>query len=385
MKKILFAIIIVFILSTNVFAMDENYVQSELSSSGAYNLGREFSPAATKNINDIFPYFNFSDIANNVSKGKVNFDILALMKRGLSLFLGEITKSISIMIKLILLAVLCSIIGTFETAKENEGIRSAAFFGCYALLAGVGVQCFSGSVQASTDLINGLELFMKSLMPIIITFLATSGSVLSATMLQPFLLLLLEIMSSTVLNVILPVIFCIVAFSIISNLSDKNSISSLVNLLKSFVKYSLGIMLTLFVGVISVQGFASSTVDGIGVKTAKYAVSSFFPMVGGILSDTVEMVISSSILVRNAIGIAGMITVFAVAVIPILKLSAQILIFKLTAAIIEPISDKRFVSSISSLAGAMSMLLICVISVMLFILIAITVLLKAGNSAAMFR
>lgn len=385
MKKLLFVLIILMFLRVDSFGADSEYIENEIKSSGIYNVYDNFSNTSKQSIEKIYPYFDFNEIVKNVSKGNVAFDFKYFLNKIIELFFGEIKNNFGIMLSLIAITFLCSILNLFIDEKNKNGVEKVAFFAFFGLVAGIIFQVFINSVSEILGIIESIVTFIKSFMPILITFLATSGSIISASMLQPFLMLLISVLSMTINKLLVPIIFLISAFSVINNLNENMQISSLVLLLKSFVKYLLGTILIVFLGVLSVCGFVTSTVDGVSIKTAKYAIGAFVPMVGGILSDSVEMVVSSSLIIKNAIGVAGLVALSAAVLMPIIKLLAQILIFKLSAAIIEPVADKKIVAVINDLSGALSMLFSCLLAVFLFVLVAVTILLKAGSMAAMIR
>ena len=155
----------------------------------------------------------------------------------------------------------------------------------------------------------------------------------------------------------------------------------------SDIKYILeiGILLTIFVGVLSIEGTLGSSVDGITAKTAKAAVSSFIPVVGKVLGDAVDTVIGCSAILKNAIGIVGVIVVIAICITPILKLAIITIIYHLTAALCEPIADSKIVSLISQMADTFKILLAILCSISVMLIIGITLVINISNTGLMYR
>lgn len=145
----------------------------------------------------------------------------------------------------------------------------------------------------------------------------------------------------------MPLILIGTALGIISKISDKVQISKLSKYFKSSTIWILGIVLTVFVGILSLEGSLTSSVDGITAKTAKAAVSNFIPVVGKILGDAVETVIGCSNILKNAVGIVGVIVVIGICIMPIIKLAILMGTYYIASALCEPIADEKIISLLS--------------------------------------
>ena len=147
----------------------------------------------------------------------------------------------------------------------------------------------------------------------------------------------------------------------------------------------LGIVLTIFVGVISLEGTLSSSVDGITAKTTKAVVSSAIPVVGKILGDAVDTVLGCGIVLKNAVGIIGVIVIIGICIVPILKLGILTIIYKLLATLTQAIADKKITSLLDETGDIFKIFLgiLSALSVMLIVGTAIVV--RMSNSAMMYR
>lgn len=147
----------------------------------------------------------------------------------------------------------------------------------------------------------------------------------------------------------------------------------------------MGILLTIFVGVISLEGTLSSSVDGITAKTTKAIVSSAVPVVGKILGDAVDTVLGCGIILKNAIGFIGVIVVVGICILPILKLGILSLSYKLVASLCEPIADKKIVSLLDQMGDIFKILLAILTSISVMVIIGTTLVIKMSNSGMMYR
>lgn len=144
-------------------------------------------------------------------------------------------------------------------------------------------------------------------------------------------------------------------------------------------------LLTIFLGVISVQGLTSSVTDGLTIRTAKYITGSFVPVVGKALADATDTVISASLLVKNAIGLVGVIIILFLCAFPALKILTLALIYKVTAAIMQPLGDTPIVACLDAIGKSMIYVFAALAAVGLMSFLAITVMLAAGNMTVMMR
>jgi len=146
----------------------------------------------------------------------------------------------------------------------------------------------------------------------------------------------------------------------------------------------LGVVLTLFVGVVSLEGNLSSSVDGVTAKTAKAAVSSFIPVVGKILGDAVDTVIGCSSILKNAIGII-VVVVIGICIAPIIKLTILMAVYYLGAALCQPIADSKIISLLEQMGDTFKILLAILCSVSVMLIIGITLVINISNSGLMYR
>ncbi len=244
---------------------------------------------------------------------------------------------------------------------------------------------FADIIQLAKTTIQNLVGFSYTLLPILLTLMMTTGNIVSAGAVQPILLFLITFIGNMITTFLLPLILIGTALSIISKVSDKVQIDKLAKYFKSSVVWVLGIVLTIFVGILSLEGSLTSSVDGVTAKTAKAAVSNFIPVVGKILGDAVDTVIGCSNILKNAVGIVGVIVVIGICIIPIIKLSILTLTYYITSALCQPITDDKIVSLLSGMGDTFKVLLAMLISVSVMLMIGITLVIKISNSGLMYR
>ena len=240
---------------------------------------------------------------------------------------------------------------------------------------------FSDIVKVVKDTCNNLVGFMNILVPLLISLMIYTGSITTSGILEPIILFLVNIIQ----NIIIPIVLIFTSLIVISKISDNVQIDKLSKFLKSGVVWFFGIVLTIFVGVVSLEGTLSSSVDGITAKTTKAVVSSAIPVVGKILGDAVDTVLGCGIILKNAVGVIGVIIVIGICIIPILKLGILTIAYKLMSAICEPIADKNIVDLLDQIGDVYKIFLAILCSVSVMLIIGTALVVKISNTGMMYR
>lgn len=284
-----------------------------------------------------------------------------------------------------MIIIIHSIFKAISDSLENKSISQITYYVQYILIVTLIMSNFADIINLAKTTIQNLVGFSYSLIPILITLMMTTGSIASASAVQPIILFLITFIGNIITTFLLPLILIGTALSIISKVSDKIQIDKLAKYFKSSVVWVLGIVLTIFVGVLSLEGSLTSSVDGITAKTAKAAVSNFIPVVGKILGDAVDTVIGCSNILKNAIGIVGVIVIIGICIVPIIKLAILTITYYIASALCQPIADDKIVSLLSGMGDTFKVLLAMMISVSVMLIIGITLVIKISNSGLMYR
>ena len=223
------------------------------------------------------------------------------------------------------------------------------------------------------------------LIPLLLTLMVYTGNVATSTLIEPIILFICNFTGNIIADVLIPIVLVIVVFLIISKVSEKIQIEKMAKFLKSGVIWFLGIFLTIFVGVVSLEGTLSSSVDGITAKTAKAAVSSVIPVVGKILGDVVDSVLGCGVVLKNAVGIIGVVVIIGICIIPIIKIATLSIIYSLASAVVQPIADEKIVKLLDEMSGVFKLLLAILCSLSVILIIGITMVVKISNSGMMYR
>lgn len=382
MKKLItiFAILIcIFSTSISIADTEDEVINSQMDS---FNISN-FIDEANKYSNNILKDIDIHELLNNAIKGEV--DTNQLLKYIFPLLGTEIKEALKVMGSILIIVLIHSVLKSISDNLNNKSVAQITYYVQYILIATVIMTNFSSIITLSKEAVGNMISFIQLLFPLLMTLMLASGSVVSVNLVQPIILFIINLISNIFQSIIIPIILVGTALAIVSKISDRIQIDKLSKFLKSSSVWVIGILLTIFVGVLSIEGTLGSSVDGITAKTAKAAVSSFIPVVGKVLGDAVDTVIGCSAILKNAIGIVGVIVVIAICITPILKLAIITIIYHLTAALCEPIADSKIVSLITQMADTFKILLAILCSISVMLIIGITLVINISNTGLMYR
>lgn len=297
----------------------------------------------------------------------------------------ELTINLHLMGKLLFLAVLCTLLQNLQNSFEHSGIALLAYSLCFVFLAVIALNAFYNALSLVNNAVNNMVGFMQALLPLLISLLAGVGALTSAALFTPLMLFVISSVSVIIKDVVLPLLFLTAALECVNSVSDKYKLSNLAGVLKQAGVVVMGITLVIFIGIISIQGVAGGIADGLTLRTAKYATSTFIPVVGGMFADAVELVMGASLIIKNSIGIFGVITIGLLCLTPIIKLLSLVFVVKLTGALIQPMGDEKMAKCLDAMGNTLLLVLGALLTVALMFFLAITMIIGAGSFSMMLR
>lgn len=332
---------------------------------------------------EFFSDIDIQDVLNSAIKGEV--DNSTIFNKVVSLLGEEVRSTIKILFSILVIVIIHSILKSISESLENDNISKLIYYVQYILIATIIMSNFSDIISMVKETSNNLVGFINLLIPILTSLMLFTGSITTSSVLQPVILFTINFIGNMIQNILLPIVLIITSLSIVSKVSDNIKIDKIAKFMKSGVIWVLGVSLTIFVGVLSLEGTLSSSVDGITAKTTKAVVSSAIPVVGKILGDAVDSVLGCGIILKNAVGLVGVIIVIGICVIPILKLGVLSVCYKLLAGVCEPIADKKITVLLEQIGDIFKILLAIITSISVMLIIGITLIIKMSNSGMMYR
>lgn len=380
MKRIILIFILVLMIPNYAFAESQEEIMS--STQEKFNISG-FLKEAQKYTNESFKEIDLSSMLGQAIQGKI--DNNKLYKIIIKLLGKEVSSSLKILISILVIIVIHGILKAITDGLENNSVSQIIYFVQYILIVTLIMSNFSEIIKLVKDTANDLVGFINVLIPLLLTLMVYTGNITTSTVIEPIVLAISNFVGNIIADVLIPIVLIIVTFSIVSKVSERVQVEKLSKFLKSGVVWFLGIVLTVFVGVVSLEGTLSSSVDGVTAKTAKAAVSTVIPVVGKILGDVVDSVLGCGVILKNAVGFVGVIVILSICIMPIIKIGTLSIIYSLASAVVQPIADEKIVKLLDEMSGVFKLLLgiLCALSVIL--IIGITMVVKISNSGMMYR
>ena len=281
----------------------------------------------------------------------------------LNIFFDDLVGLIPFISLIIAISLLGTMLQGLKSNSNGKSVSNLINFVTYGIIVVMILTIVTKMITLTTNTIYSIKSQMEIIFPILLTFLSAIGGTVSASIYQPAMALLTSTIISLFTYILLPIFIFSVVFSIVSNLSNSIKLDKFTSFFESTFKWLTGLIFTIFTAFLSVQGLQAGSIDGISMRTVKYAIRSYVPLLGSYISDGMGIVLASSNLIKNAIGATGLFMLLATIISPVIQLVLFMLALKLTAGIIEPLGNKQIANFISSLSKSIVLLLVVVIGI----------------------
>lgn len=294
-----------------------------------------------------------------------------VIRTSLAAFQPELAEAAKIALSVIGAALLGAVLKTWD-GKASGSVRLVTVAAIACLL----LQPTNALIATATDTIHQISEYGKLLLPVMTAALASQGGTVTSAALYTATITFDTILTALISSVLMPMVYIYLALSVVHSAVDDAMMKRLRDLMKSIMTWMLKITIYVFTGYISITGVVSGTTDQSAVKAAKLTISGVVPVVGSILSDASEAVLVSAGVVKNTVGVGGMLVVIAIAIAPFLRIGSQYLILKLTAAVCGLFDDKTVTKLVEDFSSTMGFLLGMTGSVCMIFLISLVCFLK---------
>lgn len=338
----------------------------------------------TETVRSWAPEISFRQLVIDMMRGKIELSpskVIGVLGR---YFWGEVWGGAVLLGKILILSIILAILQQLSAAFERATTSQMAFYVCFLALAALAATTLGLAIDIGRDTVDGMVSFIQALLPVLLTLLAATGGVTTAAILHPTILGTLGVIGTLAKNVVLPLITFGVLLGFIDRLSDDLQVSRLAVLLRNTGLALLGVVSTVFIGVLTVQGVAGTVASGVALRTARYATGAFVPVVGGMLADAFEAVVGTSLLLKSAIGLAGIVVIFFAMALPAIKLLALSSIFKISAALVQPL-EGRMAATLDVMGAGLLGVFAVVATVGLLCFFAVAVVVGLGYLTTMMR
>lgn len=335
------------------------------------------------NIDEVEKYVKDDNVVKDINlktyikdliSGKANIlDLFDKNKIKTTIF-SELKTSIKVAMSILVLALLSSIIKSLENSFSSSSISTVTNYIVFITVVTLTLVSFKDILTLCYTTIENVIGLVNVIIPIMISLLVLVGFPITSTALNPIFIGGIAAINIVFKKFVFVAISLAFAILVINNVTNNIKLNRLSAFIKQINIVTLGAVFTLYLGLVSIQGLYVTSFDKFTVKTAKFAVGNFIPVVGGFVSDSVDILLSSSQLIKNVFGGVGLVILIGICLIPVIKILSVILVYKVCAIAIEPIGEDNISSFLNEVANLMIIILATIIAVTIMFFVTIAIL-----------
>lgn len=328
--------------------------------------------------------FNFGDTAVEIVQylihGNVNTDYGGYLSELFSVIFKNVIALIPAFAEITAVALLSAVVSSAEGNLLGKSTSKIVHLACYCLIVLILASMLTGIVSDCIGCIINVKRQIEIITPILATLTVLTGGTGTAAIYQPSAIFLSGGAVEIINAFIFPATIAVIVLNFLSKLNPQMSFSGVAMLIKSIMKWVIGITVTVFSIFITMQSTASSLFDGIIFKATKYVVSNSVPIVGNFLSSGFDMLTSAGLLIKSSVGLCGLILLLFELIGPIILLIAFSLILKFVGAVVQPIGENTLFSMLSDLSKDIEYFIAGLLTVAFMYALIIMLIINSANS-----
>lgn len=328
---------------------------------------------------------DLKSLLGQMAGGRAILDGGALLRLICSKVLGTLSASLKTIAFILVPSLLTGIVRAMRTSFSKPFLATLAEYAGFLVVGGFLFADLARHVELANTAVGNMAGAMQAIFPVLVTLLVAVGGTASQAVFQPAVAWAGGTMTALIQSVTMPYSLAMAVASMVDSLSDRLMLGRLSRLFQRVAHWTLGIGFTVFLGVTMAQGLGAAAVDGVSIRTAKYALDNFIPIVGGMFADTVDTLVGCSLLIKNAVGLLGLILIAGTMLTPLVQTLITSLTYRAAAALLEPLAAPRLVKTIDDFAQVMTLLFIVQASVGAMLILLLAQVLVVGNWTVMMR
>lgn len=390
MKNYIFLIIILILISPSEVVAEESLTEKDIQ------IEKELLQSIP--LEDIELYWEtiqkeygayFTELTNKDIRDLIKQDgsfSLKNMAKGLFHYLFyEIWIQSTLLSQLLLLAILHLLLQAIQHAFLHETVSKVANFIVYIVILYISLQSFHHVFTYTKDTIVMMNNFMIALLPILLSLLATSGQLLTAAFFHPTIIFLTHISGLLMTRLVLPFLYIGLLLTMVSHFNERFQATKLAHLFKHVSIGFISVFFTVFLTVLSIQGAVHTVQDGLLLKTTKFLSSNIIPIIGRTFTEATDTFLFAAQLLKNGVGIAGVVILVLIAIFPLIKIVIIAFLYKLAAALIQPLGNKEVSAMLQTVSQYMMFLFTCLLIVSFMFFISVVIMIVLSNIPLFLR
>ena len=336
MRKALFCVLAALLLCTQVWAQTD--------------LEDRFD---TQSVEQAVPEDAAELMGEMTMDGDLGQGVQTILQNALKKTNGVLQTSLRSAGLLLAIVLLCAVAGT---AEHPAGLRAVTLAGILGI-CGAGMLEVRSLIRLGQQTLDSMQSFADLLIPVMTAATAATGSYTASSALYLGTSFFSDVLMRVMTGLLIPGVYVFLSVRAADAAIDNALLSSVSDLVKWGIQASMKLLLFAFTAYLTVTGIIAGTADATAVKAAKLTLSGVVPVVGSMISDASEAVVVSAGLVRNSVGVFGMLAVLAICIGPFLQIAVQYLVLRLCTAVCGTIALKAHMSMLEALSQAMGFLL----------------------------
>jgi len=322
----------------------------------------------------------FTQTLLSVARGELTLDFQQTLDLLTAQLLSHLRSSLWRLTRLIAPAMVWSILRRLTGKGGEAGRVVCQLWVCIFL-----TQDLTEHIALCTGAVRRMSEGMQGLFPLLLTMMAAVGGSGGSALMQPAIVASASAMTSLIQQVTIPLATAAAILTMLCHLGEGIRLQRLAAFTQQCATWTLGVCFTVFIGVLTTRAVTAAALDGVTLRTAKYAVSNLIPVVGGLFADTVDTLVGSGMLVQGALGVTGLILIASFAMVPLCQTLASAMLYRLAAALMQPVSDGPLASCIHDFGRILMLLFIIQLCAAAMFLMLIAQLIGVSSMTFMMR
>lgn len=273
--------------------------------------------------------------------------LLSRLAEGMSQALfTEWRENKALLLMIVALAAGFTLLKNFSTIFRNSYISEMCFLLVYIELMVLLMKSFLIMNELLSETLQRVVEFMKMLIPVFAMSMVFSNGTGSAAGFYEMTFFIIYLVQWGLLYLLAPMVQIYVVMQFLNYILEGEKFTRMCELLEDGIRFCLKFIVTLVMGINLVQGLIYPAIDRLKTGTWAKAVG-MIPGIGNSANAIGEMLIGTGMVIKNSVGVAAMLVLVVLTAIPLVKLYAMSFLYKLSAAVLEPVTDKRIAGSIN--------------------------------------
>ena len=326
--------------------------------------------------------FSINGIKNKVysvisGQNAVNYS--SMFSSILGLIGGSVLKYLPMLSVIVAIGVIGNMLNGFTSKFGEKSSSNLIQLVCFMAVSLLVITMIKNLVSSTTNAVTSMTGQMNAIFPILLTLMIGLGATSTASVYQPIVAIISTYVADFFTYFIVPLFMVSFVFAIISNLSDSVKLDKFSSFISSFFKWSVGLVFTIFFAVFTLQGITASKFDSLSIRTTKYTIKSYVPIMGGYLADGMDLILASTVLIKNAVGFVGILLCLTTIISPLIRIALFSLMLKFVSAILQAMGEAKTSNFLSAVSKSITMLSTALIAVGFMYLISVGLVMTSAN------